>query len=80
MRWVKVDKYAAKSADPAGYWINLAYMGDTVAYTAVKAGDGAGPEILHVERGLPLDMEHPDRVAGFRACVRACEEHASRGQ
>ena len=82
MRWIKVDKYSAKS-DPPGFWINLANMGETVAYTAVRAGDGNGPEILHVERGLPLDMDHPDRIAGFRACLRACEEHqekAHRGQ
>lgn len=77
MNWIPIDQYAARS-EPPGYWISLAVMGDTVAYTAVRAGTGDGPEILHVERGLPMDKEHPDRKAGFRACARACEEDARR--
>lgn len=77
MKWVKVDGYAARSMDPPGYWINLAILGGTVAYTAVRAGDGSGPEILHVERGLPAERDHLDRIAGYRACVAACEDHAS---
>jgi hypothetical protein len=80
MRFRKIDAYAAESVDAPGYVINLAVTGDTVAYTAVRRGDGAGPEILHVERGLPADKDHPDRVAGFRACVQACEEHHQNGK
>jgi hypothetical protein len=75
VKFRKVDAYAAESVEPPGYVINLANTGDTCAYTAVRRGDGAGPEILHVERDLPRDKDHPDRIAGFRACVAACEEH-----
>lgn len=85
MKWIKVDKYAVRS-EPPGYWINLAVTGDTIAYTAVKSGEGQGPEILHVERGLPGPLDnsaHPDRVTGFRLCREACErdeEKMRRGQ
>lgn len=80
MKWIKVDAYAVRS-EPPGYWINLAVMGDTIAYTAVRAGTGQGPEILHVERGLPGPLDnstHPDRVAGFRLCREACERDYAR--
>ena len=77
MKWIKVDAYAVRS-EPPGYWINLAVMGGTVAYTAVRAGTGQGPEILHVERGLPAG-DRQARDEAFKACARRCEEVAARG-
>jgi hypothetical protein len=74
VKFRKLDQYAAES-DCGLFVINLANTGDTVCYTAVRRGNGTGPEILHVERDLPADKDHPDRVAGFRACVAACEAH-----
>lgn len=78
MKFRKVDTYSSES-ECGLFVINLANTGGAVAYTAIRRGMGDGPEILHVERGLPLAINHPDRIAGYRACVAACEERERNG-
>lgn len=86
MRWTRVDAYAALSADPDGFAINLANVGELVAYMAVRLGerwkpgpDGTsrgwdGSTILRVDRVQADDRDARD--AAWRACVAACEESA----
>jgi len=74
LTWKPSDKYYMKS-DPPGYIINKTFNGTAICYSAVRAGSGEGPDILHVERGIdPVD--DAGRLAALDRCKAACAEVA----
>jgi len=74
LTWKRGDKYCMKS-DPPGFIINKTFNGTAICYSAVRAGSGDGPDILHVERGIdPVD--DAGRLAALDRCKAACAEVA----
>lgn len=74
LSWKRGNDYYMRS-EPAGFIINKTFRGSLIFYSAVRAGSGEGPDILHVERGIdPLD--DAGRLAALDRCKAACDEAA----
>ena len=74
LSWKRGDDYYMRS-EPPGFIINKTFRGPVICYSAVRAGSGEGPDILHVERNLdPVD--DAGRLAALDRCKAACDEAA----
>jgi hypothetical protein len=74
LSWKGGDDYYMRS-EPPGFIINKTFRGEIICYSAVRAGSGEGPDILHVERNLSPD-DDAGRLAALDRCKAACDEAA----